>query len=161
MHDCALGREGGPSAPRVEHRYYMVERINDRPNIKHHKNLKPIQQFKRLNLYIWCFWEKRSTLYCKFETKLVKLHFFEKKSSIFWCYFDLKTHNLVIWRMDGEAICLGKIWSTWWVKGRTYIANSLIYPSWLRGRKVDKTDRLPQVLKDIQSKKTIKWDERR
>ena len=22
MHDCALGREGGPSAPRVEHRYY-------------------------------------------------------------------------------------------------------------------------------------------
>ena len=22
MHDCALGREGGPSAPRVEHKYY-------------------------------------------------------------------------------------------------------------------------------------------
>ena len=22
MHDCALGREGGPSAPRVEHSYY-------------------------------------------------------------------------------------------------------------------------------------------
>ena len=22
MHDCALGKEGGPSAPRVEHRYY-------------------------------------------------------------------------------------------------------------------------------------------
>ena len=47
------------------------------------------------------------------------------------------------------------------VNGGTYIANSLIYPSWLRGRKVDKTDRLPQVLKDIQSEKTIKWDERR
>ena len=30
MHDCALSREGGPSAPRVEHRYYVVERINDR-----------------------------------------------------------------------------------------------------------------------------------
>ena len=24
MHDCALGREGGPSAPRVEHRYYGI-----------------------------------------------------------------------------------------------------------------------------------------
>ena len=25
MYDCALGREGGPSAPRVEHRYYAGE----------------------------------------------------------------------------------------------------------------------------------------
>ena len=24
MHDCALGREGGSSAPRVEHRYYYA-----------------------------------------------------------------------------------------------------------------------------------------
>ena len=23
MHDCALGGQGGPSAPRVEHRYYQ------------------------------------------------------------------------------------------------------------------------------------------
>ena len=28
MHDCALGREGGPSAPRVEHRYYAGGGIN-------------------------------------------------------------------------------------------------------------------------------------
>ena len=25
MHDCALGREEGPSAPRVEHRYYIMQ----------------------------------------------------------------------------------------------------------------------------------------
>ena len=25
MHDCALGREGGPSAPRVEHRYKIAK----------------------------------------------------------------------------------------------------------------------------------------
>ena len=25
MHDSALGGQGGPSAPRVEHRYYSVE----------------------------------------------------------------------------------------------------------------------------------------
>ena len=28
MHDCALGREGEPSAPRVEHRYYAGDGIN-------------------------------------------------------------------------------------------------------------------------------------
>ena len=28
MHDCALGWEEGPSAPRVEHRYYTRGRIN-------------------------------------------------------------------------------------------------------------------------------------
>ena len=27
MHDCALGRDGKPSAPRVEHRYYVGDRI--------------------------------------------------------------------------------------------------------------------------------------
>ena len=27
MHDCALGREGRPSAPRVEHRYYADDGI--------------------------------------------------------------------------------------------------------------------------------------
>ena len=27
MHDCALGREGRPSAPRVEHRYYAGDGI--------------------------------------------------------------------------------------------------------------------------------------
>ena len=27
MHDCALGREGEPSAPRVEHRYYACDGI--------------------------------------------------------------------------------------------------------------------------------------
>ena len=24
MHDCALGGQGGPSAPRVEHNYYII-----------------------------------------------------------------------------------------------------------------------------------------
>ena len=28
MHDCALGGQGGPSAPRVEHRYYAGDGIN-------------------------------------------------------------------------------------------------------------------------------------
>ena len=28
MQDCALGREGGPSAPCVEYRYYAGDRIN-------------------------------------------------------------------------------------------------------------------------------------
>ena len=28
MHDCALGREGEPSAPRVEHRYYAGDGLN-------------------------------------------------------------------------------------------------------------------------------------
>ena len=28
MHDCALGKEGGPSAPRVEHRFFASEGIN-------------------------------------------------------------------------------------------------------------------------------------
>ena len=28
MHDCALGREGEPSAPRVEHRYYGGDGLN-------------------------------------------------------------------------------------------------------------------------------------
>ena len=28
MLNCALGREGGPSAPRVEHRYYVNNFIN-------------------------------------------------------------------------------------------------------------------------------------
>ena len=28
MHDCAMGREGEPSAPRVEHRYFDGDGIN-------------------------------------------------------------------------------------------------------------------------------------
>ena len=28
MHDCVLGGQGGPSAPRVEHRYYAGDGIN-------------------------------------------------------------------------------------------------------------------------------------
>ena len=28
MHDCALGGQGGPSAPRVEHRFFASEGIN-------------------------------------------------------------------------------------------------------------------------------------
>ena len=28
MHDCALERDGIPSAPRVEHRYYAADGIN-------------------------------------------------------------------------------------------------------------------------------------
>ena len=38
MNDCARGREGRPSAPRVEHRYKAGERIND---CAHLTRLKP------------------------------------------------------------------------------------------------------------------------
>ena len=30
MHDCALGGQGGPSAPRVEHNYYIHGESDDK-----------------------------------------------------------------------------------------------------------------------------------
>ena len=52
MHDCALGREGGPSAPRVEHRYNAgggginnILKMNEVQDVN--KNSKKV--FPRLN----------------------------------------------------------------------------------------------------------------
>ena len=41
MHDCALGREGGPSAPRVEHRY-KIAKIATGPKTSGKKGFKGI-----------------------------------------------------------------------------------------------------------------------
>ena len=41
MHDCALGREGGPSAPRVEHSY-KIAKIATGPKTSGKKGLKGI-----------------------------------------------------------------------------------------------------------------------
>ena len=49
MHDCALGREGGPSAPRVEHRFFASEGINGKNDrgggiiIKNHIEFYPFR----------------------------------------------------------------------------------------------------------------------
>ena len=41
MHDCALGREGEPSAPRVEHRYYAGDGLNGKNGLGGGKNYHP------------------------------------------------------------------------------------------------------------------------
>ena len=77
MHDCAQGREGGPSARRVEHRY-AGERISNGSHLKHHIHLKPLQQFKKSICLFGVFCEKRFILHCEFVTKIEKSHIFEK-----------------------------------------------------------------------------------
>ena len=41
MHDCALGREGEPSAPRVEHIYYTDDGLNGKKMGEAVEKLKP------------------------------------------------------------------------------------------------------------------------
>ena len=41
MHDCALGREGEPSAPRVEHIYYTDDGLNGKKIGEGVEKLKP------------------------------------------------------------------------------------------------------------------------
>ena len=70
MHDCALGRDGKPSAPRVEHRYYVGDRIMVKTGgVGKNFKIKSVLYFvfrieeKSKNLWqtdysLWYFWLK-------------------------------------------------------------------------------------------------------
>ena len=106
-------REKIPKNPYIAKQLKISHVLGKKIRIK----MKPLQQLKKPNLFIWCFLWKRAMFYCELGPQLEKSHFVFRKKVDRVLWFWLEKPNFVIWGADREAICRplwGKIWSTWW-----------------------------------------------
>ena len=93
-------REKIPKNPYIAKQLKISHVLGKKIRIK----MKPLQQLKKPNLFIWCFlWKKGPCYIASLGQNLRIIFFFWNKTSIEYSDFDSKT-KLVIWEVDGKAI---------------------------------------------------------